>query len=368
MSRVVVRLIAALWILSADVSADQPASPNAADDGFVSLYNGKDLSGWEVREGQRKAWQANGELLSCSAVGGGWLRTSKMYSDFILKLEYRILPDGDGGVGVRIPKQGNPVHTGMKIQIVDDGSPMNKDLPPAEYTGAIFDQAAPKRGASKPAGEWNEFEITCLGPQIRVVLNGEVVNDVLADRITKGESGHLPLSDRPGIGFIGLQGCGSRIDFRTLAVKDLTATTRSGVSYVDLSVGKGSVVSHRSTVVVHYTGRLADGAKFDSSYDHDPPRPSALALEDVIPGWQEGIPGMCAGGRRKLVIPPGLAYGDRCATRFLQILYSFSTSKCWRSGKWNFPSKNARRAGRWSWETSRRARPVANPCRLLKAL
>ena len=309
MSRVAVRLVAALGILSAHVYADPDAAPDASGDGFVSLYNGKDLSGWEVKEGQRKVWQANGELLSCAR--GGWLRTSKMYSDFVLKMEYRIRPDGNGGVGLRIPAKGNPAHAGMKIAIVDDDSLVNKDLPPQRSTGAIYDQAPARAGASKAAGEWNAYEITCLGPQVKVVLNGEVINDILTDGFTKGEGGHLPLSDRPGIGFIGLQGRDSPIDFRSLAVKDLTARTRSGVNYVDLSVGKGSVVSHRSTVVVHYVGRLADGAKFDSTYDHDPPRPSSLALEDVIPGWQEGIPGMRAGGRRKLIIPPGLAYGNR---------------------------------------------------------
>jgi len=304
-------LIAALWIFAAEGYADQPAATQTTDDGFVSLYNGKDLSGWEVSEGHRKAWLAEGELLSCTGKGEEWLRTSKAYSDFVLKLEFRIPPDGDGGVGLRLPNRGKPAQAGIKIQILDDDSPRYKDLPPAQYTGAIYDQVASKRGAAKRSGEWNAFEITCHGPRVKIVLNGEVVNDVLVDQITKGEGGDPPLSERPGIGLIGLQGHGSRVDFRGLALKDLTATTRSGVNYVDLSVGKGPVVSHRSTVVVHYTGRLADGAKFDSSYDHDPPRPSVLALEDVIPGWQEGIPGMRAGGRRKLVIPPGLAYGNR---------------------------------------------------------
>jgi hypothetical protein len=214
-------------------------------------------------------------------------------------------------VGLRIPAEGNPAHAGMKVQIIDDDSPRNKDQPPALPTGTIGDQAASKRGASKPAGEWNAFEITCRGPQVKVELNGEVINDIIVDRITKGEDGRLPLSDRPGIGFIALEGRGSTIDFRSLAVRDLTAVTRSGVNYVDIAVGKGSVVSHQSTVVVRYTGRLVNGAKFESTDDDDPPRPRVLALEDLIPGWQEGIPGMRAGGRRKLVVPPELAYGDR---------------------------------------------------------
>jgi hypothetical protein len=84
-ARAVVRMIAALGFLCA--FADDPSTSIATGDAFVPLYNGKDLSGWQVREGQRTDWQANGEMLSCAAKDCGWLCTSKMYSDFILKIE-----------------------------------------------------------------------------------------------------------------------------------------------------------------------------------------------------------------------------------------------------------------------------------------
>jgi hypothetical protein len=304
-------VIAALGFVCAPAFAeDRPAADTTAD-GFVSLFNGKDLSGWEIRDGQPNAWQAKGDSLCCAARKGSWLQTSKMYSDFVLKIEYRLGPDAEGGVGLRIPVRGNPAHAGMKVQIVNDESLGKKNPSAAEASGAVDEQAPSKLGVSKPVGEWNAFEITCRGPQVKVELNGEVVNDFLLDQVTESEGGRLPLCDRPGIGFIALEGRGASIDFRSLAVKDLTATTRSGVSYLDISVGKGPVVSHLSTVVVRYSGRLADGSKFDSTYDDDPPRPRVLALEDLIPGWQEGVPGMRAGGRRKLVIPPELAYGEK---------------------------------------------------------
>ncbi len=311
MARAVVRMVFALACASAPAIADDPPASDRTVEGFVSLYNGKDLSGWQVGAAQRNVWQANGESLRCAAKDGSWLRTSKMYSDFVLKVEYRLGPDGRGALGLRIPAAGNPAEAGMKVQIAADDSPLDKDQPPAHSTGSVDDQPAAQRRASKPAGEWNAFEITCRGPQVKVELNGEVVNDFLVDQVTKSENGRLPLCDRPGIGFIALEGRGAIVDFRTLVVKDLTAATRSGVNYVDIVPGKGSVVSHQATVVVRYTGRLADGSKFDSTYDDDPPRPRVLALQDLIRGWQEGIPGMRAGGRRKLVIPPELAYGDK---------------------------------------------------------
>ncbi|MFM7323048.1 MAG: FKBP-type peptidyl-prolyl cis-trans isomerase [Armatimonadota bacterium] len=86
-------------------------------------------------------------------------------------------------------------------------------------------------------------------------------------------------------------------------------TTKSGLKYEDLVVGKGKEAKTGSSVKVHYTGWLTDGTKFDSSLDRG--EPFGLSLPgQVIAGWNEGIPGMKAGGKRKLVIPSDLGYGD----------------------------------------------------------
>jgi len=88
-------------------------------------------------------------------------------------------------------------------------------------------------------------------------------------------------------------------------------TTKSGLKYEDLKVGTGKPAKAGDTVEVHYTGWLKDGTKFDSSHDRGEPFSFELGLGNVIKGWDEGVAGMKAGGKRKLTIPPDLAYGKR---------------------------------------------------------
>lgn len=86
-------------------------------------------------------------------------------------------------------------------------------------------------------------------------------------------------------------------------------TTRSGLKYTDLVVGTGPSPRVGQTAVVHYTGTLTDGTKFDSSRDKGQPYPFVLGTGRVIKGWDEGVATMKVGGRRKLVVPPALGYG-----------------------------------------------------------
>jgi FKBP-type peptidyl-prolyl cis-trans isomerase len=87
-------------------------------------------------------------------------------------------------------------------------------------------------------------------------------------------------------------------------------TTKSGLKYKDEKVGDGKEAKTGDTVVVNYTGRLKDGSKFDSSFDHGEPFTFKVGGR-VIAGWNEGVPGMKVGGTRKLIIPPELGYGKQ---------------------------------------------------------
>jgi FKBP-type peptidyl-prolyl cis-trans isomerase len=88
-------------------------------------------------------------------------------------------------------------------------------------------------------------------------------------------------------------------------------TFPDGLKWVNLKVGTGPVATKGDTVKVHYTGWLANGTKFDSSRDTGQPFDVSLGQGQTIQGFEEGMLGMQAGGRRRIIIPPALGYGDQ---------------------------------------------------------
>lgn len=93
-----------------------------------------------------------------------------------------------------------------------------------------------------------------------------------------------------------------------------TVTTASGLKYQDITVGTGQEAKAGDSVTVNYTGWLTDGTKFDSSLDRNQPFTFNLGQGGVIKGWDEGVAGMKVGGKRRLTIPPDLAYGSQGAS------------------------------------------------------
>jgi FKBP-type peptidyl-prolyl cis-trans isomerase len=87
-------------------------------------------------------------------------------------------------------------------------------------------------------------------------------------------------------------------------------TTPSGLQIEDLVVGDGALAERGNEVLVHYTGTFTDGTKFDSSLDRRKPIAFRIGDGTMIAGWDEGVQGMRVGGKRKLIVPPSLAYGS----------------------------------------------------------
>jgi FKBP-type peptidyl-prolyl cis-trans isomerase len=91
-----------------------------------------------------------------------------------------------------------------------------------------------------------------------------------------------------------------------------TAPTGGGTLVIeDLVVGTGATAAVGDVVNVHYVGTLTNGTKFDSSYDRGQTYAFRVGAAQVIAGWDQGVPGMKVGGKRRLTIPPSLAYGNQ---------------------------------------------------------
>jgi len=185
---------------------------------WKALFNGKDLSGWQPVAGAEGHWKVADGLLYCEG-GGGWLSTTEQYGDFELELQFRVPPEGNSGVFLRAPHEGNPAYQGMEIQVLDDHAAKYANLRPSQYTGSVYDVSPATKRVTKPAGQWQTMSIRCDGRQVRVKVNGTTVVDTnLDDHADK-------LKTHPGLkrkqGYLGLQGHGSRLDYRNLRLRTL---------------------------------------------------------------------------------------------------------------------------------------------------
>jgi len=191
--------------------------PGAAEEGFISLFNGRDLSGWHPVE----SFMVQDGVIYCTGERGqgGWLRSELMYEDFVLRLEYKISPKGNSGIFVRAPVAGRCSQIGMEIQVRDDHG---RD-PSTGGAGALYKIMAPAQNMSKPAGEWNEVEISCRGKRVVTIMNGEQLYDVDLDdeELNAKLADDFKASGRRRFGHIGLQNHGKPVWFRNIRIKPL---------------------------------------------------------------------------------------------------------------------------------------------------
>lgn len=186
---------------TAAAAATAPATAPAAD--AVALFNGKDLTGWKMA-GPGKFEVVDGELRSVGGMGLLW--HEKELGDYTLSLEFKVSREQDNaGVFVRFPDPGNDpgvaIREGYEVQIQDSGG--------NNRTGAIYNAKNSTELASRPAGEWNRYEITVAGQKITVRLNDKVVNEFTGEKKTPR-------------GFVGLQNHDekSKVSFRNVKVAE----------------------------------------------------------------------------------------------------------------------------------------------------
>ncbi len=199
-----------------------PASTEASDEGFVSLFDGETLAGWQ---GSTNGYFAKDGALVCKKEGGGNLYTDKEYADFVFRFEFLLTPGANNGIGIRTPLSGNPAFDGIEIQVLDHDHEMYKDIKPYQAHGSVYGVVPAKRGYLKPVGEWNSEEIRVQGSHFKVTLNGHVIVD--ADVAQASEGGTLDGAKHPGLkrtkGHIAFCGHGAHVEFRNIRVKELPA-------------------------------------------------------------------------------------------------------------------------------------------------
>jgi len=228
-----VRRAALLMIL-----ALTPAAP--ADD-FRDLFDGKSLDGWVIdgpkadKAGQ-PVWTVRDGMIVASGKVFGFLRFDRQkFADFALRVEYRFAPAatpkerGNSGLGIRTgvfdPKKSQltrPSYAAYEIQLLDDaGKP-----PDAHGTGSLYRYAAPTANPVKPAPEWNAVEVECVGPRIKVTVNGRLVLDADQTKLedVKGKPKGAPApKDKPLSGYVALQSHSGRVEFRKVQVREIKA-------------------------------------------------------------------------------------------------------------------------------------------------
>ena len=196
-----------------------PDKKPATDDGFVSVFNGKDFTGWE---GPVENYEVKENYIVCKPAKGGTIFTTEIYKDFAVNLEFRLPPAGNNGLAIRYPGKGDTAYVGMcELQVLDSEDPSYAKLDPRQYHGSVYGQVAAHRGYLRAVGVWNYQEVVVKGSTIMVELNGTRILDTDISKVTE----FLANKEHPGRnlpdGHFGFAGHNDPVAFRNIFIKKL---------------------------------------------------------------------------------------------------------------------------------------------------
>lgn len=178
--------------------------------GFKPLFDGETLQGWSSFRKGRTSFVVRDGVIEWVRRGAGALQFNRRFSDFVLRFEYKVEEGGNSGVHLRSPRSNRASRIGFEVQLLGD----HGKSPTKGSTGAIYSVIPPTKNPSRPAGEWNEVEVTAEGPFVKVVFNGDVVQDVNFEDYPE-------LKNRLRRGFIRLTDHGDFAAFRNIRIKEL---------------------------------------------------------------------------------------------------------------------------------------------------
>lgn len=182
--------------------------PAADGEGWIDLFDGKTLEGWQNarQPGDAHFWSIEEGAMANDADNGRDLSTTANFKDFELQIEYKTVPGGNSGVYLR---------GRVEVQILDS---YGKNEMSKGDAGAVYDQYAPLLNASLPSGDWHKFDIRYAGDKLTVKLNGQLVQDNVTVR---GVTGGALRGRVNGPGPIMLQGDHGKVWFRNVRIRPI---------------------------------------------------------------------------------------------------------------------------------------------------
>lgn len=189
--------------------------------GFKSVFNGRDFTGWA------------GPLNNCAVTNGAilWKRgdggtvyTDAIYTNFVVRLEFKLPPGGNNGLAIRYPGHGDTAYDGMcECQVLDDNyeKDTGEKIDPRQAHGSAYGMVAALRGYQHPIGEWNYEQVTVRGHTIQVELNGTQILDADLSKVTEFmHNWPHPGKDRLS-GHFGFAGHNDPVMFRDISIERL---------------------------------------------------------------------------------------------------------------------------------------------------
>lgn len=224
-------LLPVLVLLTFSMVTAAPTQQKAEPNGFVSLFNGQDLSGWLT--GPDNAWVVEEGVITLRREMDGkehnadYLWAKETYGDFVLDLECKIPDRANSGIFLRTSDLKDPVYTGIEVQVANSYG--RETLSRTGTAGAVYDCLAPTKNTVREPGQWNHFRITCQGSRIRIQLNGEQILEMDLNQWTQpnrnpdGSNNKFPkpLKDFARKGHVGLQDHGRPVWYRNIKIKKL---------------------------------------------------------------------------------------------------------------------------------------------------
>jgi Domain of Unknown Function (DUF1080) len=190
-------------------------------EGFKPIFNGKDLTGWA---GPLDCAAVVDAALVWQAGKSGTIYTQEEFTNFVVRLEFKLPPGANNGLAIRYPGEGNPAYVGMcECQVLDDNyeQATGTKIDPRQAHGSAYGMVGAHRGFHHPVGEWNYQEVTVNGSTIRVELNGVKILDADLSKVSDFMSNSAHPGKNRTSGHFGLAGHDDPVTFRNISIKSL---------------------------------------------------------------------------------------------------------------------------------------------------